>query len=333
VSGGHYRYHATLSGTSSSVASNRVFLELTLANDGRELAWPSNLSFDIACGSSDLDDGAQFDDLYQARHAVQVASDGSFAWRSSPEPGSRSTIAIRGTFARGGRVAVGSMLVREDPPCRSFSLAFRALLTGRPHAPHPGRHSVCDRVTTRDEDSRTDGDEAFRVYERDIGCTAARETARVWRASPTCQRLLPGGTCELPGAVCRAVRGGGFNALVSAQCTLVAHPHGLTEFVHYQPCPKPKVPQGGDITMWAINLDCKTAAAFPIAALIGDPDRETGPCHGSIYLLEGTPMDCDPVAGFVCEARTANFEPDGGWHARCVRQRDGFAAIEIDDHF
>jgi hypothetical protein len=310
-------------------------VDLTLANDGRELASPSYLSYDVACGQSDgLEDEVQLDDLYQPRRAVQVAVDGRFAWRSRPELDSERKIAITGTFTRGGRAAVGSLLVREDPPCPSFRSAFRARLIGRPHTPHPGRPSICDRVTVRNDYRGTNGgDEAFRVYERDVGCTAARETARLWRTSRPCQRLTTGGMCSLPGAVCRAVRGGLFSALVSAQCSLTAHPGGLTEFVHYQPCPQPRVPQGDDLTMWAINLRCKTAAAFPIATLIDELERASGRCDGSVYG-PGKPAHCAAIAGFVCQARSEDsYGLVGGWHAHCGRQRDSFGAIEIDDVF
>ena len=253
VSGGHYRYHATVRAPHNGDDPNLVVLDLTLANDGRELASPSYLSYDVSCGQSEgLEDEVQLDDLYEPRRAVQVALGGRFAWHSRPELGSKRTIAIRGTFTGGGRAAVGSLLVREDPPCPSFRSVFRARLIGRPHAPHAGRPSICDRVTVRDDYRRSNGDEAS-------GLMSATSAARLRARPPDYGAHRDRVNCSQPAAAARcrepsvARSAAGISALWSARSgTLAAHPGGLTEFVHYQPCPQPKVPQGDDLTMWAI---------------------------------------------------------------------------------
>jgi hypothetical protein len=239
--------------------------------------------------------------------------------------------AVRGRFTHGGRLAEGTIVVRGGAAdCPRLRMPFRAALVGRPKAPRPGRHTVCDRVVIRQVDELGGQEEAYRVYDKDTGCTAAREMARRWRASPRCQRLASGGVCQLGAARCRAVSGGRFNGLVSAQCSQPSHPRGLVELVHYEPCRPPAHNANEDITIWAVNVDCSVAAAFPVHQLIGDPEHDTGPC-GAIYFLTFISKPCTPVGGFVCRARNADFGSEAGFYAVCVEQSDGFRALVLYD--
>lgn len=325
ISGGHYQFDAKLGG------GDWASMDITLANDGREMAQPSFVRAHLDCTKTVLVDNEVLDGTWFAPYrSVQVSAGGQFAFRSASEGGrSRRLVAISGEFAPGGRVVVGSLSFRENKPCRSVRLPFRARLVGRPNAPHRGVRSVCDRARIRELRPGEGLDEAFRVYEQDAGCTAARETARRWRASPTCQGLATGASCQLPGAVCEAVRGGAFDALVSARCTRTSPSHGVMEFVHYEPCARPTTPNDeADVWMWAINLDCATATAFPVATLIGELDPPSGPCD-PILKVPGKNVSCAPVAGFVCQARGIWFTSGTEVRARCVDSGDGFRALEF----
>ena len=331
VKGGHYHFVQVLARDSSTLTTFKVEVELTLANDGRELAYPSGVSEELACGHNDtLTDGLAFDGAVDAPYrALAIKPDGRFSAHGLFLSETRR-FRLSGTFTRGGNFAVGTLVVRGGKAsCPDLRLAFRAPLVGRPNAPRSDRHSVCDRVTIRQlELSGTD--ETYRVYDKGVGCTTARQIARQWHASPTCRHLPAAGQCHLAGAACRAVEGGQFNGLVSAHCTSTAHPHGVAELVHYQPCAPPKASNDATITMWGVNLDCAAAAAFPIDTLVGDPERATGPCDG-IYDLPFNAVICTPVGGYACRARNADFDSEAGFYAVCVRLQDGFRALVFYD--
>jgi hypothetical protein len=331
VRGGHYRFVHVLGRDTSTFTTFQVEIELTLANDGREMAYPSGVSEQLACGRNDtLTDGLAFDGAVDAPYrALAIGRDGHFTAHGLFLSETRR-FRLTGSFTRGGRFAVGTLTVRGGKAsCPDLHLAFRAPLVGRPNAPRRDRHSVCDRVTIRQLEL-SGNDETYRVYDKGVGCTTARQIARQWHASPRCRHLTPGGLCHLPGAACRAVTGGQFNGLVSAHCTSMAHPRGVAELVHYQPCPPPKSNNDATITMWGVNLDCSAAAAFPIDSLVGDPERDTGPC-GGIYDLPFEAVTCTPVGGYACRARNANFDSESGFYAVCVQQQSGFRALVFYD--
>jgi hypothetical protein len=333
VKGGHFRFVAKLGPTVEDF-EQVLSVNLFVANDGLSLSYPSTVDWTLVCGPGDsgvVESGPEvmFDWAYPFR-PVLIGADGRFAFRGQPYPGSTGLILIEGRFERAGDVAVGRLAIGGNPKCQPIRRTFRARLVGRPNAPHRGRRSLCDRVTVGYP--IPDVDEAYRVYDRGIGCTTAREIARQWHASLSCQHLTTGAACGLHGASCTAVNGGLFNRLVSARCSARGHPHGITEFVHYRPCRPPKV-SNAEISVWAINLDCHTATTFPVQALRGDPDATTGqPCGDFADYIHGRGNACAPVAGFVCRARGGGlaFDPDGGWHARCVQQSNGFRAFEFD---
>ena len=331
VKGGHYVFVRTLGSDVLGGGEYYVSVELTLANDGHELAQPSLVGEHVACGKTNgVIDGMNLSRALDAPfRAVAIGSDGRF---SASETGPITSFSVSGRFVDGGKAAVGTVVIRAHMrSCPQFRLAFRAPLVGRPNAVHAGRHSVCDRVTIRQLPRLGGQDEAYRVYDKGIGCTTARELARGWRASPTCQRLAPGGICQVSGGECRAVVGGQFNGLVSARCTARGIPDGIAELVHYNPCGPPKSSDpAADITMWAVNVGCATAAAFPVDTLVGDTERATGPC-GDIYSLPFTSTACSPVAGYACRARNADFGPEAGFYAVCVQQLDGFRALVFYD--
>jgi hypothetical protein len=331
VKGGHYHLVHVLGHDRSTFTTFEVEVELTLANDGRELAYPSGVSEQLKCGRNDtLTDGLAFDGAVDAPYrALAIKPDGRFSAHGLFLSETRR-FRLSGTFTRDGRFAVGTLVVRGGKAsCPDVHLAFRAPLVGRPNAPRADRHSVCDRVTIRQLEL-SGNDETYRVYDKGMGCTTARQIARQWHASPTCRHLPSGGLCHLAGAACRAVTGGQFNGLVSAHCTSTAHPRGVAELVHYQPCAPPKSNNDATITMWGVNLDCAAAAAFPIDTLVGDPERATGPC-GGIYDLTFKPVTCSPVGGYACRARDANFDSEPGFYAVCVQQQDGFRALVFYD--
>jgi hypothetical protein len=131
-------------------------------------------------------------------------------------------------------------------------------------------------------------------------------------------------------ARCRSVRGGVFNTLVSAQCTNLAPLHGTTEFVHYRTCRAPRRGRG--------RVDVGDQYRLPRRDFVPDQRARRrqryghGLCGGvavSDLTSPGPGAECYPVAGFACRARSAHFEPDGGWHAvrppdrRLCRHRDG----------
>jgi hypothetical protein len=332
VKGGRYIAMRDLGRDVVSLTRFKISVELTLANDGRELAFPSGVNEYVRCGTNDtLTDGIALDGAVDAPYrALAIKPGGRFSARGLFLSDDGRRFSLTGTFTEDGRFAVGRLVVRGGrPSCPILRLAFRAPLVGRPNAPRPGRHSVCDRVTIR-QLQLSGNDETYRVYDKGVGCTTARRIARQWHASPACQHLSPGGLCHLTGATCKAVNGGQFNGLVSAHCTTTAHPHGVAEFVHYQPCTPPKSKNDASITMWSVNLGCAAAVAFPIDTLIGDPDNETGPC-GAIYGLPFKAVTCTPVGGYACRARNADFDGEPGFYAVCVQQHDGFRALVFYD--
>jgi hypothetical protein len=324
VAGGHYHFVRSLGGDRSTF---KVDLELTLANDGRELAYPSGVSEQLACGRDDtLTDGIAFDGAVDAPfRALPIGPVGRFSAHGFFLTDTRR-FHLTGTFTRGGRFAVGSLIVRGGKTsCPAVRLHFRAPLVGRPNRSRRDRRSLCDRVTIP-RPALSGNYETYRVYDEGMGCTTAREIARQWRASRTCQRLAPGGQCNLDGATCQAVTGGQFNSLVSAHCTSEAHPGGVAELVHFQPCGPPKSSNGADVTMWAVNLDCATASAFPVDGLLGDPESGTGPCS-AINNQSYKASACSSVGGYACRARSVQYDGGSGFYAVCVQQHDGFRGL------
>ena len=84
------------------------------------------------------------------------------------------------------------------------------------------------------------------------------------------------GTAVWPASTCEAVRGGRFSPLAGVLCQ---SPSGASvELVHFVPCRPPAV-SDLEISLWAINLDCAAARAFPIPELVGDEANGTGPCR------------------------------------------------------
>ena len=328
INGGHYHFVRVLGHDRPTSTTLKVEVELTLANDGRELAYPSGVSEQIACGPGDtITDGLAFDGAVDAPYrALAIRPSGRFSAHGLFLDETRR-FRLAGTFTRDGRFAVGTLVVRGGKAsCPTLRVAFRAPLVGRPNAPRRNRHSVCDRVTIRELES-IGNDESYRVYDQGVGCTTARRIARQWHASPACRQLTPGGRCRLlGGATCQAVIGGQFNVLVSAHCTSDAHPGGVAELVHFRPCAPPTSKSGGDLIMWAVNLACPAAAVFPIDALIGDPENATGPCRG-IYEMSFKVLTCAPVGGYVCRTRSVEYDGGSGFYAVCVQQLDGFRGL------
>ena len=317
VKGGHYVFFRTLGSDVLGGGHYYVGVELTLANDGHELARPSFVGENVPCGKTNgVVDG------------IELSGSGScFApWRSGPTAASRRAsrphdlLDLRErTFCRRREGRGGH---RGHPRAQSFMSAVPAGLPCAAARPTQraarGTPLGCDRVTIREVARLGGQDEAYRVYDRGIGCTAARELARRWRASPACQRLAPRRHLPEPRRQCRAVVGGPFNGLASARCTARASPNGLAEFVHYQPCAPPNSSDAAaDITMWAVNVGCATATAFPVDTLVGDAERATGPC-GDIYSLPFTSAPAHTRGGLRMPGAQRGLWT-GGWLLRRVR--------------
>ena len=322
VPGGSYRFAA-------HVGVNRVSGRLLLANDGRETAKYSWVSADLRCTGTGYSDGEPLDGRwYDPWRAVQISPAGRFSFRSVPRVGDPRLIRLHGRFVGDGRRAAGIIDYRGPKGCPSFRVAFRAALASRPDPPQPGHVSRCDRVKVGLIGDDSERDEAYGIYERDVGCTSAREIARRWHASAACSSAQPGGTCQVAGASCQALRGGQFNVLVSVGCTPTARPEGIVELVHYRPCPKAPghtlASPDALILTWAVNTECTAVTAFPLDTLLGDADGEGGPC-GDVFVLEVT-VTCKPVGDYLCRARPAG---DTDFNARCVDGRDPFKAVEI----
>jgi hypothetical protein len=302
---------------SVNVRHAAVRVALTLANDGLEFANDSYLSASVSCSPSV--GSAEDYLLLSGNDAVNIRRGGRF--RYSERVDGRSW--VTGRFSARGHAAVGRFALRGSG-CRTIRGRFRAPLVGRPNATQPGVPSACDRVSLTYSE-KFNADDAYRVFEQATGCTPAREFARRWDASRSCRALPLGGTCAVRGAVCQAIKGGRFSSLASVRCVPSNRPNGVVELVHFQPC----APNPDQRSLWAINLACATAIAFPVQELIGDINDKNPPCGESPDTLS-RPTTCRPVAGFTCRARSVLFEPDYGFHARCINDRDPTSALEMD---
>lgn len=174
VPGGEYRFAA-------KVGLNELSMHLILANDGREAANYSWLAADLRCTGTGYSDGEPLDGRwYDPWRAMQITPAGRFSFRSVPRLGDPRVIRLHGRFVGDGHVATGIVDYRAPRNCPSLRVAFRATLYSRPNAPHPGQVSRYDRTRVGVVGDTTARDETYGVYERDVGCTSARETARRW---------------------------------------------------------------------------------------------------------------------------------------------------------
>jgi hypothetical protein len=300
---------------SGAVGGAAISVELTLANDGRELAAPSTVQLHEPCSATeDLFDRFALDGRSApASRAVGVGPDGRFSHRVRLSPSSRRELVLVGRFAQRGRVAVGTAHVREDRPCPDADVRFRARFAGRPNARRPGRWSACDPVVTGLFDFPAAGPSGivnlrlgntYDIYDRGAGCTTAREIARRFNASVRCLAVTAGTSCAVKGATCTGTRGGGASARASAGCRLTRRASARAELVHFQPCTPP--PSGSTVVRaWAVNVDCDTVTSYPVDALLPGAQGD-GPCGG---LRSGQPFRCSPVAGFRCRGRVTGPGP------------------------
>jgi hypothetical protein len=308
VSGGRYVSHVNAKGGAS------LDVVLTLANDGKEFAafsyaWATG----IVCGSPNVTTGGALslnsDDSYQLR-SVQVQADGSFRHREGHSW-------IRGRFVRHGRVAIGSVILPGGGPCSRVSLKFRARLIARPNAARPGEPSRCDRVFVGDRDRNPDRiDAAYGVREQGVGCTTARELARLWHGNPLCTALVSSAACKVLGADCQTIRGGTFTAQASARCVPAAAPGGTLELVRLLPC-EPLPEQSEAVELWTVNLDCETARNVPFT--------KRGERCGRLVPR----TRCERIAGYTCSLRDGDAEVPIVL-GRCVLDQDPFLAFEYE---
>jgi hypothetical protein len=197
-------------------------------------------------------------------------------------------------------------------------------LNGRRKTP-PGLPSKCDPVTVAYSDTLPN--EQYRVFEDGFGCTTARVVARRWHKALACRRLRLDDTCSVGNVTCEAIAGGSFDAVASARCTAPTHPTAAIELVHRRPC-RP-ASHADDISLWAINVDCQIASAFPVAKLLPDKS-DNGPC-GDLYDLTRA-LTCTSVAGFTCTARPSYRSSFYEIDAQCLADQDRFEALELEWH-
>jgi hypothetical protein len=312
VPGGHYVGAVHL-------RAAEVGIDLRLANDGREFADDSFVDSDIQCTA----DYSFSDTLFLSTsgdigRAARITTGGRF--RRS-ERGEHGVSRVRGRFVKRGRQVIG----RFDLPqagCRRLRGRFRARLVSRRPPPRPGDSAACDRVTVAFPRG-LGNDEAYRPFEQGAGCTTAREVARRWHAARACRA----GRCEVAGATCEAVRGGSFSSLAGVRCRLRAG--ASVELVHHVPC---RPPAGADMSLWAINLSCAAAGAFPVAELAGDDATATGPCGTALDLIE-RPTTCRSIGGFTCKVRSGDAPAAVVILGLCVRDEDRASALEFDYDF
>jgi hypothetical protein len=79
--------------------------------------------------------------------------------------------------------------------------------------------------------------------------------------------------------------------------------------------------------LWAINLGCAQAVAFPYLELVGSPDG-TQPCGGDEDTIEH-PITCAPVDGFTCRLWPPTGPDLGSFLARCREDADPFVGLEV----
>jgi hypothetical protein len=320
VPGGHYRFPTT-----GNDPEPPILVDVRLANDGREFAKNSWIGVAQHCRDGDgsasnvgvqLEDGPREDG-----RAVQIGPQGSFGFEQRGYLGPGTFVALRGRFA--GHTVGGSIVVRQRG-CGDVMASFRAKLVGRPGVTPPGKVAACDAVTVA---SRAAGDEVYKVRAHRLGCTRARALARGWHRSPECIALVVGATCRVAGVVCRAIHGGRHLSVAGARCALSRHVSA--EFAHQLPC---RGPEDARMSLWAINLDCTTAASFPIDTLV-PPDESDGACGDVDLAFLERPTTCRSVAGFTCRVRDSSRGASNGFHALCPADSDPFRAIEFDYRF
>ena len=223
-------------------------VELNLANDGGELIDPSGVN-----------------DLFECEAGNFVLSSdwvGAYTrpWRNTPVRRGMFRRVDFGSFSERGQIVTGRFVttrllegtirLRGEPTCgKRRVLRFRARLVGRPDATR-GRWALCDRVITNDTAT---GRAEVDVWERALGCTSARETARQWRWDPDCRQFGPGAMCVANGLRCEAIETGERDPGASARCRKGA---GAVELVRLVACEDDDAKRR---TVQAIQLDCRTA--------------------------------------------------------------------------
>ena len=192
---------------------------------------------------------------------------------------------------------------------------------------------ACDPVIVSSNDSGDLGDGSYAAVEQGLGCTTAREFARRWNASRTCMALATGACCAITAGQCQAIAGGRFRALARARCSPPGKPTRTVELVQYRPCVAPKT-HAETFRLWAINLPCQNATAFPIEelGLADDSGQDTGAACAPPPALEfGEHKTCRPLAGFTCTVTVGDFGPvTEGFRGRCSEDENPFHALRFE---
>lgn len=191
------------------------------------------------------------------------------------------------------------------------------------------RPASCDDVYVSEDSS-------YQLETQDVGCTIARKLVRSYAHAAQCRGLVLGRSCTTRQAVCRAVRGGGFNPLASASCRPRGQRRGLAETAYRGWCGEapvtwPYLLDDMRRELWAINTSCKAAADYPLLELlIGVPDAENHrlvpACQEPIRSdIQGR---CPPFSGYRC---TETWSVDGSamlYWGRCTDNADPFRAFD-----
>jgi hypothetical protein len=107
---------------------------------------------------------------------------------------------------------------------------------------------------------------------------------------------------------------------------VAGHRARAVELVHRVPC-KPAPNQSTAVWLWAVNIGCATASAFPVEAMLPSQDGEDPGACGDLVDGHGR---CRTLAGFTCRVRELRDFAQGGFHARCASDRDPFQVLELD---
>ena len=86
--------------------------------------------------------------------------------------------------------------------------------------------------------------------------------------------------------------------------------------------------------LWATNLDCPSATAFPVESLgLSDhaEEAETEPCPNVTSLTVNERVTCRSVAGFTCTLRVPDFgAAASGYRGSCRQDQNPFNALHFD---
>jgi len=253
--GGHYRGSVEWKGQRCQGCA-----ELHVANDG--LSFQGFYSYVSLGEHPRLPDSCAFNDgvivgidnVERFGDQFGIAPDGYFR---GTERDKGHYARVVGRFRAGGRAVSGTLVIRERRDgCRlNARTRFRARLVGRTYPPTPGRFAECDEFYSPLQDDvaqdRTD------VFDRDVGCTTARDAASHRLADAVCQHLTIGQYCAAGYLFCTPIERGEHEAAAQTRCDRGDGTSAAVEIVAWQGC-RPRY----DADVVAANVACQQARAL-----------------------------------------------------------------------